>query len=200
MTEANPDIGAIILAAGLSKRMGQPKMLLPWGQNTILETVLETVLEGGISRPVVVTGANHKEISGLVHDYPAQIVFNQNFEDGEMLHSLQAGITTLSAECRACFIVLGDQPQIQSSTIRLLIEEYRRQPTSMIIPSFQMRRGHPWLVGREYWDEILSLNTPATLRDFVRKHAQEIHYLTLDTPSILADLDTPEDYAKFKPG
>lgn len=200
MNEANPDIGAIILAAGLSTRMGRPKMLLSWGDKTILETVLEAVLEGGISRPVVVTGANRKEISNLVLKYPAQMVFNPNFEDGEMLHSLQAGIPALSAECQACFIVLGDQPQIQSSTIRLLIEEYRQQPDSMIIPSYQMRRGHPWLVGRALWDELLSLNTPATLRDFVRKHAQEIHYLDLDTSSILADLDTPEDYEKFRPG
>ena len=69
----------------------------------------------------------------------------------------------------------------------------------MLLPSFQMRRGHPWLVGREFWDELLALQTPATLRDFVRKHAQEIQYLNLDTPTILADLDTPEDYQKFRP-
>ncbi len=116
------------------------------------------------------------------------------------MYSLQVGLCTLDPNLEAVLIVLGDQPQIQSSTIRLIIEEYRQRPCPMIVPSYQMRRGHPWLVGVEFWDELFSLKTPATLRDFVRKHAQEIHYLNLDTPTILSDLDTPEDYQKFRPG
>ena len=196
---ANLDMDAIILAAGLSLRMGQPKMLLPWVQKTVLETVVDAVLAGGIAHPIVVAGANPKKISELLKNYPVQIVFNPDYEDGEMLHSLQAGLPALGGQCQAFFVVLGDQPQIQSTTIQLVIEAYRKEPHTMIVPSFQMRRGHPWLVGREFWDELLSLKTPATLRDFVRKHAREIHYLNLDTPTILADLDTPEDYLKFRP-
>jgi len=67
------------------------------------------------------------------------------------------------------------------------------------VPSFQMRRGHPWLVARPLWPEILALKPPESTRDFLAGHAHEIHYVNVDTPSILADLDTPEDYEKSHP-
>jgi CTP:molybdopterin cytidylyltransferase MocA len=62
-----------------------------------------------------------------------------------------------------------------------------------------MKRGHPWLVTRSLWKEILELRPPSTLRDFLNKYSDAIHYVTVDTPSILADLDTPEDYRKSHP-
>jgi CTP:molybdopterin cytidylyltransferase MocA len=62
-----------------------------------------------------------------------------------------------------------------------------------------MRRGHPWLVTRQYWDEILHMQSPASLRDFLNRHAVDIRYVELDNSSILQDLDTPEDYLKSRP-
>jgi molybdenum cofactor cytidylyltransferase len=62
-----------------------------------------------------------------------------------------------------------------------------------------MRRGHPWLVARSLWDELLRLKAPASPRDFLHAHAADIHYVPLDTPSIIEDLDTPQDYLKHKP-
>jgi molybdenum cofactor cytidylyltransferase len=62
-----------------------------------------------------------------------------------------------------------------------------------------MRRGHPWLIARSLWSEILDLKQPASPRDFLTRHADEIHYINVDTPSVLADLDTPEDYEKSRP-
>lgn len=157
------------------------------------------MLSGGISRPVVVLGAEQDRILSLLEKYPVEAVLNPLFKDGEMLHSLQAGLAVLGGRVQACLVVLGDQPQIQASTVRLLIDEYQKQPHSMIIPSYHMRRGHPWLVARDLWEELLILNPPSTLQDFINNHSPEIHYLVLDTPSILADLDTPEDYQKNRP-
>ncbi len=199
MSEANPDIGAIVLAAGLSRRMGKPKMLLAWEGKTVLETVVGALLNGGISHLVVVTGAERDQIIALMQPYPVRLVFNPSFRDGEMLHSLQVGLAALDPDVEAVFIVLGDQPQVQPATIHSIIEEYRKNRAALIIPSYQMHRGHPWLVGRELWAELLDLRAPRTLRDFIQNHETEIDYLNLETPTILADLDTPEDYQKFKP-
>ncbi len=199
MNETNPDIGAIVLAAGLSTRMGQPKMILPWEGKTVIEAVVRAVLNGGIALPVVVTGARHEQITGLLRNYPVQLVFNPSYADGEMLHSLQAGLSAITRNMQAVFIVLGDQPQIRPATVRSLLEEYRKSKAALVIPSYQMRRGHPWLVGREFWTELLELHEPRTLRDFIHHHEAEIDYLNVDTPTILADLDTPEDYEKLKP-
>jgi CTP:molybdopterin cytidylyltransferase MocA len=62
-----------------------------------------------------------------------------------------------------------------------------------------MRRGHPWLAARSLWDEILELDPPQTLRDFLNIHAQDIQYIGIDSPSILADMDTPEEYRASRP-
>ena len=69
----------------------------------------------------------------------------------------------------------------------------------LIVPSFQKRRGHPWLVEQSFWSEILDLKPPATMRDFLQSHAGFIHYLPVYTPTVLKDLDTPEDYALMRP-
>jgi molybdenum cofactor cytidylyltransferase len=102
-------------------------------------------------------------------------------------------------QAQAALIGLGDQPQVQEKNVRLICEEYRRSKSSLIVPSFQMRRGHPWLVTRSLWSEILALKQPESPRDFLNRHTDEIHYVTVDTPSVLADLDTPEDYQKSRP-
>ena len=203
MTASGGAPGAIILAAGLSSRMGQPKMLLPWGRMTIIEQVVTTILEAGIEPPIVITGSGDEEIRALLANYPVHLIFNPRYADGEMLHSLQAGIAVLDLQqqqqCQAAFIVLGDQPQIQLSTVKGLLQEYETKPSPLLIPSYQMHRGHPWLIGKELWGEILALRLPRTLRDFLSDHLSLIQYLNLNTPTILSDLDTPEDYERSSP-
>jgi molybdenum cofactor cytidylyltransferase len=191
-------ITAVILAAGQSKRMGQPKMLLPWGQTTVLETVIATYKAAGIDNVLIVTGGVRDQVEALVGK-TAQTVFNPDYAKGEMLSSVQVGLAELKSGVEAALIGLGDQPQVQERSVRLVIDEYRSSKAPIIVPSFQMRRGHPWLVTRVLWNEILGLSSPESLRDFLNRHADEIRYVTVDNASILQDLDTPEDYLKSKP-
>lgn len=191
-------ISALILAAGQSKRMGQPKMLLPWGEKTVLETVIATFKAGGMEDILVVTGGDRKRVEALVGK-TAQTVFNQDYALNEMLGSIQAGLAGLKPEVKAVLIGLGDQPQVQESSVRSVLEEYCRSGATLVVPSFEMRRGHPWIVGQQHWDEILQMRSPKTMRDFLNLHASEIHYVELNTSTILQDLDTPEDYLKSKP-
>jgi molybdenum cofactor cytidylyltransferase len=69
----------------------------------------------------------------------------------------------------------------------------------LIVPSYQKHRGHPWLIDCSLWGEVLALKPPENLRDFLRAKTEQIHYLEVDSPSILQDLDTPEDYQRFRP-
>jgi molybdenum cofactor cytidylyltransferase len=192
-------ISAIILAAGQSRRMRQPKMLLPWGDRTVIEHVVTTFLDASIEDVLIVTGGAHEQVEELVDRYPVRKIHNTDYAVGEMLSSLQCGLREMTERAQATLIGLGDQPQVQGRSIRSICEAYRDGASRLIVPSFQMKRGHPWLVTRSLWDEILALKPPYSPRDFLNNHANEIRYVNMDTPTILADLDTPEDYQKSHP-
>lgn len=190
-------ITAIILAAGESKRMGQPKMLMPWGKSTVLQTVISTVQAAGVNDILVVTGGARQQVEMLIGK-TVQTAFNSGYETGEMLSSIQAGLAEKMREASAALICLGDQPQVEERSVRYICNAFLTSKSQIVVPSYQNQRGHPWLVARPLWNELLAMKAPKTPRDFLKKNARKIHYINVDTPSVLADLDTPEDYLKHK--
>ncbi len=191
-------ITVIILAAGESRRMGQPKLILPWGKSTVLQTVISTFREAGLDDILVVSGGARRQVEALVTK-PVEIVHNPDYARGEMLSSIQAGLSAKKQAAEAALIALGDQPQIQKATVVQIVQEYQKTRASIIVPSYHMHRGHPWLVAQELWQEILTMKAPETLREFLIRHENDIRYIPLDTPSLIQDLDTPDDYLKYKP-
>ncbi len=187
-------IAAIVLAAGQSKRMGHPKMSLPWGQSTVLGRVIQVFKSASVHDVLVVTGGDREAAEEIAAECQADTVFNPNYEHDEMLSSLQIGLRAMQDDVGAVLVALGDQPQIREQTVRLILSESARSPEPLIVPSYQMHRGHPWLVRRALWDAILDLRAPQTPRDFLQANSDRIRYLEVDTPSVLQDLDTPEDY------
>jgi molybdenum cofactor cytidylyltransferase len=198
----NPEhrrIGAIVLAAGLSTRMGMPKMTLPWEDSTILGKVLDTLRAAALDEIIVVTGAVREAVEEICRQHPGvQTVFNPKFKNGEMTDSIRVGLQSLSREDVAVLIVLGDQPAIQVDVIAGILRQYREGGNAIIAPSYQMRRGHPWLIAKPLWLELSRVDSSFTMRDFLRTHAGDIYYLLVDTPSVLMDLDTLEDYRKAR--
>jgi molybdenum cofactor cytidylyltransferase len=186
-------ISAIILAAGKSTRMGQQKMLMPWGNNTVLGKVVETLQSAGVDDIILVTNST---TASEITDYKLPITLN---DGGEMLTSIQLGLQAQKPSVEAALICLGDQPQAEEGSVRSVCDAFRKKKSSIVVPSYQMRRGHPWLIARELWDEVLQMRAPESMRDFLNVHKADIFYIELDTPSILQDLDTPADYLKYKP-
>jgi len=147
----------------------------------------------------VVTGGSSRGIEEALISFDKKIVFNPLFENGEMLNSIQIGLSSLPTKINAALIVLGDQPQMQLDVVQSVIEVFRAGQSDLIFPSFRMRRGHPWLVGRRLWPGILALTPPATMQDFVQENAKTIQYINVNTATVLADVDTPEDYDRSRP-
>jgi molybdenum cofactor cytidylyltransferase len=191
-------ITAIVLAAGESKRMGEPKMLMPWGKSTVLQTVISTLQKSGLNDILVVTGGARAQIESLIGK-TVQTIFNKDYINDDMLLSIQVGLRAKIREASAALICLGDQPQMQEKSAREIITAWEQNRARIIVPSYEKHRGHPWLIAREYWDEIINMPTEQTMRDFFKQHKSEIFYVNVETPTILQDLDTPEDYLKFKP-
>jgi molybdenum cofactor cytidylyltransferase len=193
-------IAAIILAAGMSKRMGQPKLLLPWEGTTVLGKVIKTFKQAGIEYILVVTGGDRElvetNLTELATQFPTRSVFNPEFAQAEMLSSLQRGLAALPSEAEAALIGLGDQPQVQARTVRRVCAAFVKSGAPLVVPSYQLRRGHPWLVARSLWGELIKVPPSQSPRSFLQRHDSDIYYVNIDTPSILEDLDTPEDYAQ----
>ncbi len=192
------NIAAIVLAAGQSKRMGCPKLVLPWGNNTVIGHVVDIIRKSGIVKIVVITGGARDEVENALDGLPVQCIFNPEYSQG-MVSSLRVGLQSLDETIRAALVTLGDQPQIETGTVRGLISAYLLHRSRLVVPSYRNRRGHPWLIERSLWEAVIRLQPHQTLRDFLRIHEGKINYLLVDTGTVLQDLDTPEDYQRFFP-
>jgi molybdenum cofactor cytidylyltransferase len=156
--------------------------------------VVEALIAGGLEDILVVTGGGREAVETALQSYPVRTVFNPDYANGEMLSSYQAGLAAMPETSRAALISLGDQPQIQPETVRAVLEKWAENQAKIVMPSVHMRRGHPWALPRRLWPEVMELNPPVNLRDYLRSVEQEILYVPVETESILADIDTPADY------
>jgi molybdenum cofactor cytidylyltransferase len=190
----NNIIAGIVLAAGESKRMDYPKMILPWANTTVIGQIIIILKKSDLNDILVVTGGWRDEVEGALSGFQVRTIYNPNFKEGGMLSSVQAGIEALDSEYDAALITLGDQPFIKLRVVTSILNTYRTSNSVLIVPSYEMRRGHPWLVDRILWGEILELGKDYTLRDFLNMKQGLINYVPVNTNSILLDLDTPEDY------
>ncbi len=192
--EVRRPVAAIVLAAGMSSRMGKLKVLLPWGKQTVLDAIIRQLHIARLNEIVVVTGHDGDRVARRAAQYTAAIAHNPDYASGEMLSSLQAGLRMLDSRVRAALVVLGDQPQIRSHVVARVLDAYARESCRLVIPSFQMRRGHPVLFDRSLWKDLLELPPGGMPRDVVNANQDEIAYVNVNTDSILRDIDTPEDY------
>lgn len=192
-------VGAIILGAGRSQRMGAPKLTLPWGSTTVIEHIVSVLKMGGVSPIVLVTGGARAEVQNLFRDAGISFAHNPEYANTQMLETLQIGLREMPEEVSACLVVLGDQPQLECQTVEKLLREYRCGKGEIVVPSHNMRRGHPWLVSKNLWGAIKTFRSPRTLRDFLFEYSSGIHYVEVTSSSILMDLDTPEDYQDQHP-
>jgi molybdenum cofactor cytidylyltransferase len=187
------EIWAIVLAAGESRRMGSPKMILPYEGMTIIEKVLENVLASDVEKVVTVLGSHSVEIMKVIERFPVLHCYNSNFRDG-MFSSVKCGFEHLPGDFRAALVFLGDQPMVETSVINQMIIAYQESGKGILVPVFDKKRGHPLLVDKKYRDEIIDLDDPEGLKGLLRRHPDDLLEVTAETPSVLDDIDTREDY------
>jgi molybdenum cofactor cytidylyltransferase len=161
----------------------------------VLGKVVQTIRSAGIEDIILVTNSNIAP-KLTPSDYGFRITLN---DSGEMLESIQLGLQTQKPSAKATLICLGDQPQVEERSVRDVCNGFLRNNSKIVVPSYQMRRGHPWLIAQELWMEVQQLQAPESMRDFLNLHKNEIFYIEYDSPSILQDVDTPADYLKYKP-
>lgn len=188
-------ISGILLAAGLSTRMGTPKQLLPFGESTIVETVADSMLGAKFHEVIVVLGHCASRIQEQLSARPVHTVFNPDYADG-MLTSAQAGIKALKSS-GAFALMLVDQPFITTPLIDRVIDAYTETDKGIAVPSYKYRRGHPAIFHRRYATDILDLAAESGgVRTLFKTYAADIHYVPMETDRVLRDIDDPEDYER----
>jgi len=189
-------VTGLVLAAGESKRMRKPKMLLPFRGRTIIETVLGEALKSGLDETWVVLGGDREAVEEKIIHLPVKICVNRNFKKG-MLSSIHRGLQSISPNTEAVCLILGDQPEIHADTINHLIRAFRKSEQGMVIPVYKGRRGHPVIIDAGYRKEIFVLNPDIGLKELMQRHPGDIHEVEMDEEAVLKDIDTPEDYQKL---
>lgn len=193
-------VGAVVLAAGRSARMGEPKQLLRVGEETVLGRTLEKVRGARVEEIVLVLGHSAEEIR---RDLPTavldglNIVVNQEYEAG-MASSLREGLSAVSDEMDAALIVLADQPFVRSETIDRIIGRYRASDAEIVIPCYDGRRGNPVLLDRSVFAEAMALQGDTGFRAIFGSHEADIERVDVDDSGVLLDIDDRADYERLR--
>lgn len=189
------NIWAVVLAAGESRRMGTPKMLLPLRGKAMVEQVIMNIRNAGIKNILAVIGAEKEKLPMLLQKLSVNFCLNNNYREG-MLSSVTCGLRNLPEEVQSIMIFPGDQPLISPVTISRLTEAYFTCGKGILIPVYDNKRGHPLLFDAGYRKEIESLDTSESLRSLSSAHPDDVAEIETDDPGILKDFDTYDEYLK----
>jgi molybdenum cofactor cytidylyltransferase len=190
-------IAGLILAAGESSRMGADKATLTYRGRTFLEAIVQTLGEADIERIVVVLGHHAEEIQRHVKIESAQVVINPDYKSGQT-SSLQVGLRALIADDpEAILLCLVDHPAVSAETVRRLVAAFRQSSAVVVIPTYKGRRGHPVLIGRQVFEELLELASHAGADSVVRKYRPATQFVEVEDEGIVMDVDDLESYRRL---
>ena len=190
-------IGAAILAAGTSSRMGTPKQLLLMDGRPLLEHTLEGVRASRVSDVVLVLGFAADVIRQQIALDGMKVVVNEGYDRG-LASSLRAALSTLEDQTRAALVVLADQPFVRPATLNAIIDRYQESDAQIVIPTYRGFRGNPVLLDRSVFHEVMALDGDIGCRAIFGNHLEGIIKVPVDDIGILLDLDTMSDVAKFE--
>jgi molybdenum cofactor cytidylyltransferase len=196
-------IFALIPAAGKSERMGRPKLSLPFGDSTVLQTVVETVRRAGIEHALVVVGPHVPELVPLAQAAGAHVSLLEQ-PTPDMRATIESGLRWLEEHLHpqlddAWLLVPADHPTLDGIVVQLLAKARQdHSGCSIFVPTFQGKRGHPALIGWTHTPGIRALPARKGLNHYLRQIESETLELPVHSAKVLCDLDTPEDYARLQ--
>ena len=193
----NKTVVGVVLAGGKSERMGRPKALLPLRGKTFIEHIVNEIGLSALTDCRVVVGYHAKAILNHLPNLKPISVINSDYEEGQV-SSLRRGINSLSSlRVDGLMVFLVDHPFVDHVLIDALLRKFNDTETSIVIPSFQNKRGHPVIFGRTLFKELLEAPLKRGALDLIKKYQKEITYLNWESEQILIDIDTPHLYQKY---
>ena len=190
-------IAAVVLAAGLSRRMGRPKLLLDLGGTPVIRLSVERILAAGLDEVIVVTPPDAAGIAAALDGLPVRYAVNADPAAGQAT-SVVAGIRALAPETDAALIALGDQPTLPADVIPALVRARVDTGRAIAAPVYRGERGNPVLFAADMFPELCALSGDRGARGVIERDAARVALVPFDV-AMPPDLDTPEDYARLRP-
>jgi molybdenum cofactor cytidylyltransferase len=203
MDESTGSLHAIVLAAGSSSRLGQPKQLVKLGGRPVLHRVVSNAVAAVGQAVTVVLGAHAQELTRLLAHSPASVIVNRHWEEG-IASSLRYGLAAAPPTCSAVLIMLGDQVAVTADDLKRLINAWRGHDSVIAASVYQGHVGVPAIFPQWCLTELRELRGDRGARLILERHAHRLAQVQM--PNAAIDLDTPEDLAalteqfKKKPG
>jgi CTP:molybdopterin cytidylyltransferase MocA len=188
-----PQVSAILLAAGKSRRMGCCKQLLPLDGRPAIARAVESLLAAGLDEVIVVVNPEGAEVAAAISNLPVIIRVNET-PDSDMAQSVRVGLAGVADRASGILIALADTPLVGSETCRFLKEQHRLHQDAILMPVYQGRKGHPTLFPRPI---LATIDRHPTLRDVIQVHGESVRLLEVEDPWVTTDMDTPEDYRRL---
>ena len=191
---------ALILAAGISSRMGRPKALLEYQGRTFIETIIATVRDAAIGRALVAVSPTDDKIIKLLDLRFATVVVNREPSEAGPIASIRSGVREVFNQSVESLLVWPvDQPHVAVQTIRDLDRSFASSPAApaIAVPVFEGQRGHPVVFGRQIFEELLNGSNAEGARTVVRRDRTRVLEVWVNDPAVLDDIDTPEDYQRL---
>ena len=194
-------IAAVVLSAGESSRMGQPKALLPIDGQTFIERIVGALKQTSIARVIVILGYDADEMKQRVGHLPIEILVNPDYKLGQ-LSSLQVAVRHLekTADCDGMLVHLVDHPYIDSGLVATMIERFYQSGKLLVVPRHDGKRGHPVIFSRKLFGELLAAPIDQGAKAVVNAHREDTLEIDTKDEGITVDIDTPELYKKHVKG
>jgi molybdenum cofactor cytidylyltransferase len=189
------NIAGILLAAGESTRMGEPKPLLPHGESTFIDTILNN-LAAVKCEPIISILGSAADLICTQTSVNAYQCFNNPHPEFGQLSSLKIAIEHLPPETTGFLLTLVDHPLVKPETYEEMMRYAEKYSDKIIIPEFFGRRGHPVYFGQPFFKLILDLPLDQGANVIVRENQENIQIFPVNDAGILKDIDTPEDFKR----
>jgi molybdenum cofactor cytidylyltransferase len=188
-------LAVAILAAGESRRMGQPKALLSYRGKTFAEHLVSATRHERVGFTRIVLGAQAEEIRSRLPLDAAWILENPNWQQGQ-LSSIQAVVRTIPRETEGLILCPVDHPLISNFLVAQLIQEFDSTEKLIVLPTYKGKRGHPAIFRASLFEELLAASPEVGAREVVWAHPEDVTEVETDEEAVVLNLNDPETLKK----